>query len=349
MRKELLIYCSNTRIKTVKGIKMLDKNFPLYIFVFISTLVITAFTEKKIIPRLTERAKQPIYEDGPRWHMKKTGTPTMGGIAFLFASCISLLVSSVFCLLFNSFYVGMSIIISLLYAVLNSAIGIIDDLKKLRKKENEGLTPKQKIALQLIAAVLFLVLRRVLLDDTTELSFSFGTVDIGIFYYPLSLIILLGLVNSANLTDGIDGLASSVAFSIGVSLFYISAALNTETALIASAVIGASIGFLLFNLHPAKIFMGDTGSLFFGAIISSCAFTLKNPILMIFIAGVYVIEGISVVLQVSYYKLTHKRIFKMAPLHHHLEKCGFTENRICITAILATFIISLPAYIFYLP
>ena len=98
MRKELLIYCSNTRIKTVKGIKVLDKNFPLYIFVFISTLVITTLTEKKIIPRLTERAKQPIYEDGPRWHMKKTGTPTMGGIAFLFASCISLLVSSVFCL-----------------------------------------------------------------------------------------------------------------------------------------------------------------------------------------------------------------------------------------------------------
>ena len=160
---------------------------------------------------------------------------------------------------------------------------------------------------------------------------------------------MLGLVNSANLTDGIDGLASSVAFSIGVSLFYISAALSMETAIISSAIIGASIGFLLFNIHPARIFMGDTGSLFFGALVASCAFTLKNPILMLFIAGVYVVEGISVVLQVSYYKLTHKRFFKMAPLHHHLEKCGFTENRICITAIMTTFIVSIPAYIFYLP
>ena len=328
---------------------MLDKNFPLYILVFISTLAITAITEKKIIPRLAAHAKQPIYEDGPKWHMKKSGTPTMGGIAFLFASLIALLTTSVLLIFFKSYYVGLSVIISLIYAVLNSAIGIIDDLRKLRKKEKEGLTPKEKLVMQTFAAILFLILRKIILGDTTELSFSFGILDLGIFYYPLSIIILVGIVNCANLTDGIDGLASSVAFSIGVSLFYISAALNIETALISSAVIGASVGFLLFNIHPAKIFMGDTGSLFFGAIIASCAFTLKNPLLILFIAGVYVIEGISVILQVGYYKLTHKRIFKMAPIHHHLEKCGFTENRICITAILTTFMISIPAYIFYLP
>ncbi len=328
---------------------MLDKNFPLYILVFVSTLVITAITEKKLIPRLVNHAKQPIYEDGPRWHMKKSGTPTMGGIAFLLASFITLLIPSLIFIFLKSYYVSLSLIISLSYASLNSAIGIVDDLRKLRKRTNEGLTPKEKLILQTIAAIVFLILRKTLLHDTTELSFSFGIFDLGIFYYPLSIVILVGLVNCANLTDGIDGLASSVAFSIGVSLFYISAALNIETALISSAIIGASVGFLLFNLHPAKIFMGDTGSLFFGAIISSCAFTLKNPLLILFIAGVYVIEGISVILQVGYYKLTHKRIFKMAPLHHHLEKCGFTENRICITAILTTFIISIPAYIFYLP
>lgn len=328
---------------------MLDKNFPIYILVFACTLVITAITEKKIIPRLSAHAKQPIYEDGPKWHMKKSGTPTMGGIAFLSASFIALIIPALMFIIFESYYVGLSVIISLLYAVLNSVIGIVDDIKKLKRKENEGLTPKEKIILQTIAAILFLCLRKTLLEDTTELFFSFGTVDLGVLYYPLSIIILVGLVNSANLTDGIDGLASSVAFSIGVSLFYISAALNIETALISSAIIGASVGFLLFNLHPAKIFMGDTGSLFFGALIASCAFTLKNPLIILFIAGVYVIEGISVILQVSYYKLTHKRIFKMAPLHHHLEKCGFSENRICITAILTTFIISIPAYIFYLP
>ena len=155
--------------------------------------------------------------------------------------------------------------------------------------------------------------------------------------------------NSTNLTDGIDGLSSSVAFGIGVSLFYISAALSPETSVIASIIIGATVGFLVFNIHPAKIFMGDTGSLFLGAIVTACAFNLGNPLLIIFIAGVYVIEGFSVVLQVSYYKLTHKRIFKMAPLHHHLEKCGWSENKICIAGILLTFILSLPAYIFYLP
>ena len=328
---------------------MLDKNFPIYVLVFACTFIITAITERIIIPRLSLHAKQPIYEEGPRWHMKKSGTPTMGGIAFLLASAIALIIPAVILIVFKSYYVGFSIFISLLYAILNSLVGIIDDLKKLKRKENAGLTPRQKIFLQTIAAILFLYLRKTVLKDTTEISFSFGTLDLGFLYYPLSLIILVGVVNSANLTDGIDGLASSVAFSIGVSLFYISAALNIETALISSAIIGASVGFLLFNIHPAKIFMGDTGSLFFGAIIASCAFTLRNPLLIIFIAGVYVIEGVSVILQVGYYKLTHKRIFKMAPLHHHLEKCGYSENKICITAILTTLIISIPAYIFYLP
>ena len=191
--------------------------------------------------------------------------------------------------------------------------------------------------------------RAFLLGDNTKISFTFGDVELGLWYYPLTVILLLGIVNCANLTDGIDGLASSVAFSIGVSLFYVSFALNEETAIISSALIGAAIGFLIFNLHPAKIFMGDTGSLFFGALIASCALTLNNPILITFICGVYVLEGISDVLQVSYFKLTHKRIFKMAPLHHHLEKCGWSENKICIAAILATFVFSIPAYALYLP
>ena len=155
------------------------------------------------------------------------------------------------------------------------------------------------------------------------------------------------LINSANLTDGIDGLASSVTFGIGISLMYISASVNPETSMIAATLIGASLAFLCFNLHPAKIFMGDTGSLFFGALIASSGFSLKNPILLIPIAGVYIIEGISVILQVLFYKLTRKRLFKMAPLHHHFEKCGWSENKICIVAILATLVISIPAFILY--
>ena len=328
---------------------MLDKYFPIYVIVFISTFVLTAVIEKFLIPRLTERARQPIYEEGPKWHLKKSGTPTMGGVAFLYASTLALLASIIYALFFISNYVAISVLLSLCYAILNSLIGVIDDLKKLRRKENAGLTPMQKLVLQIIAALLFLAGRALLLSDGTAISFSFGEINLGTLYYPIAIVILLGIVNCANLTDGIDGLASSVAFSIGVSLFYISAALSIESSIISSAIMGAAIGFLLFNLHPAKIFMGDTGSLFFGALIASCAFTLKNPILIIFIAGVYVFEGISVILQVVYYKLTHKRIFKMAPIHHHLEKCGWTENRICIVSILATFVLSIPAYIFYLP
>ncbi len=328
---------------------MLDKYFWLYILAFVLTLVLTVFIEKRMIPRLRAVAKQPIYVDGPKWHIKKSGTPTMGGIAFLLASAISVFLSSAIASRLISIEVTLSILLSFLYAALNSLIGIIDDSTKLKRKENAGLSPRQKLLLQFVCSVLFLMGRHFLLGDTTEIAFSFGSVELGIFYYPLAVFIMLGIINSANLTDGIDGLSSSVAFGIGVSLFYVSAALNPETSIIASIIIGATVGFLVFNLHPAKIFMGDTGSLFLGAIITACAFNLRNPLMIIFIAGVYVIEGISVVLQVSFYKLTKKRIFKMAPLHHHLEKSGWSENKICVVAILLTMILSIPAYIFYLP
>ena len=328
---------------------MLDKYFPLYILIFFMTFIGTVVIEKRLIPCLKKHAKQPIYEDGPKWHMQKSGTPTMGGIAFLIAVSFSLLICSLFASFALSADALISIALTLCYAISNAAIGIWDDKKKLKKKHNSGLTPGQKMFFQFISAFLFVFGRAIILDDSTAISFSFGTVDLGIFYYPLAIFILLGVVNCANLTDGIDGLATSIAFSIGVSLLYISAALNVECAFVASSIIGATVGFLIFNIHPAKIFMGDTGSLFFGALIASCAFTLKNPLMILFIAGVYILEGVSVVIQVIYYKITRKRIFKMAPLHHHLEKCGWSENRICILAIICTFIMSIPAYMFYLP
>ena len=328
---------------------MLDKYFPLYVIIFILSLLITVTIEKKLIPILSKSAKQPIYTDGPKWHSKKSGTPTMGGVAFIISVVISFLFAGI--VLFNKETSNMvlSLIISLSFALLNSLVGIIDDLKKLKKKENLGLTAKQKLLLQFLIATLFLIARRFFLSDNTVVYFSFGEFDLGAFYYPLSLVLIVGIINCANLTDGIDGLASSVAFGIGISFLYISAALNTSSAIVATTIIGASIGFLVFNLHPAKIFMGDTGSLFFGALVTSCAFELQNPTLIIPIAGVYVIEGCSVILQVIWYKLFKKRIFKMAPLHHHLERCGWSENKICIVAILSTFIFSIPAYIFYLP
>ncbi len=327
----------------------LDKYFPLYLFVFLLSLIVTAVIERRLIPALRAKAAQPIYSEGPAWHLKKSGTPTMGGVAFIIAVGISLLASAAFLYFAKEYEEALSIVICALFATANALVGLADDLTKLKRKQNAGLTPVQKLVFQALIALLFILARRIFLSDTTVLSFSFGKIDIGGFYLPISIIAILGTVNCANLTDGIDGLASGVAFSIGTVLFYISAALFSDVAIVASCMMGAAIGFLIFNIHPAKIFMGDTGSLFFGALAVSCVFSLGNPLIMLFVGGVYLIEGASVILQVICFKLTKKRIFKMAPLHHHLEKSGMSETKICMLAIIFTFLLSIPAFILYLP
>ncbi len=316
----------------------------LSLLILILSFLLTAALEKALIPILKRSAKQPIYEGGPSWHISKSGTPTMGGIAFL-AVVISQLILS-------AFYISkregvISLLLSLLFAVLNSAVGIIDDLTKLRRQENAGLTPRQKLILQFLTATVFILLRVRLLGADTEISLPFFKIDIGFFYYPLMIIMLVGLVNSANLTDGIDGLSASVALSASAMLLFITDFSIPELSFTASSLIGAMLGFLLFNFHPAKIFMGDTGSLFIGALLASSAMSLKNPLLMILICGVYVLEGISVILQVVFYKLTHKRLFKMAPLHHHLEKCGLSETKICALGAAFTLGMSAIAYLLY--
>lgn len=328
---------------------MLDSFFPLYATVAVFSFLITVTMEKILIPALRKKAKQPIYAEGPKWHEKKSGTPTLGGLGFLSAILIMTLLSLPLLEKNHGSKAALSLLISLIYALLNAFVGVIDDVKKLKRKENQGLTPIEKLLFQFSLAALFLYARHALIDSATSLSFSFGELELGFLYYPISLLILVGIINCANLTDGIDGLATSVAFSISVSLLYISAAFFEEVAIFSSAMIGATVGFLIFNLHPAKIFMGDTGSLFFGAVVASCAVSLGNPLLALLVGGIYLIEGASVILQVLWFKLTGKRIFKMAPIHHHLERCGWSENRICIVSILMTFIFSIPAYIFYLP
>ena len=328
---------------------MIDKSFPIYLLCFALCFAFTAIIEMRLIPILSSCAGQPIYEDGPRWHLSKKGTPTMGGLAFIISVLIALSVGAIYLFRTSKTDEAISVLLSLAYALLNSTVGIIDDITKLRHKENAGLTPKQKLVMQFLAAAIFLWIRELIFGNQTVISFSFGAVDIGFLYYPLSLITLVGVTNFANLTDGIDGLASGVAFAVSVSLFYISCALFESCAFISSAIMGATIAFLLFNLHPAKIFMGDTGSLFLGSILAAAALAIGNPLLILIIGGVYCIEGASVVLQVVYYKITKKRLFKMAPLHHHLEKIGWSENRICIVAILLTLLFSIPAFVLYLP
>ena len=322
---------------------MSDNNAFIYLIVFLLTFVATVFVGRLIIPFLKRCAEQPIYEDGPSWHMSKTGTPTMGGLSFLIAVIFVLFLCSLYEYLSDNTENAVSIIIASIYALLNAAVGIVDDITKLRHKKNAGLTPRAKLILQFILSALFLTARKLLLGDSTVLKLASYDIDFGIFYYFISLIILVGITNCANLTDGIDGLASSVAFAIGIAVFYSSYARVETASFIAISLVGASVGFLVFNIHPAKIFMGDTGSLFLGALIVSMAFELKNPISAIAYGGVYVIEGISVILQVIVYKATKKRLFKMAPVHHHLERCGWDENKICLLAIILTFIFSIPA------
>ena len=328
---------------------MLDKYFPLYIAAFLIALLMTALLERRLIPILSGRAKQPIYKEGPSWHEKKSGTPTMGGLAFMIALLIATLPAFLVFSLEGKWEELLSLSILLFYTLLNACIGIADDLKKLKRKRNDGLTPMQKLFLQTIAAVLFLLLRYKLLADTSEILFSFGWLKLGWLYYPLSILMLLGCVNCANLTDGIDGLAASVAFGAGLSVFYISSAFIPHATYLSACLMGITAGFLCFNLHPAKIFMGDTGSLLLGALVGGLSFSFQNPLLIFSFGIVYIIEGVSVVLQVLFYKATKKRIFKMAPLHHHLEKSGWSENKICLCSIFLTLICSLAAYMLYLP
>ena len=328
---------------------MTDKYFPFYALAFFASLLFTALTEKKLIPALKKSAKQPIYEGGPSWHLKKSGTPTMGGLAFLLAIFLSCLPAILYFTQIGESEEGAALSVLLLYAIANAAIGVFDDMRKLKRKQNEGLTPKQKLLLQSGAAVLFLFLRHELLSDGTAILFSFGWLELGFFYYPLSVLALLGCVNCANLTDGIDGLAASTAFGAGLSAFYVASAFIPHISYLSACLMGAMIGFLLFNLHPAKIFMGDTGSLFLGALVAGMSFSFENPFLILVFGSVYVIEGISVVLQVLFFKCTRKRLFRMAPLHHHFEKIGWSENRICLCAIFLTLITSIAAYMLYLP
>lgn len=311
-------------------------NIPLYVIAFLFTLSFTVLSARLIIPILKSKAKQPIYSDGPSWHLSKSGTPTMGGLAFVFGITVTLLLCSLYKYIMKENESALSLLICTVYALLNSSVGIIDDITKLKRKENAGLSPRAKLIFQFSLSAIFLLSRQLLLKEGVLPLSPFGVIGGYALYYFLSLVILVGITNCANLTDGIDGLASSVAFAIGISTFYISFGKSDNVTFISAALAAGALGFLVFNIHPALVFMGDTGSLFFGSLIAALGFELGAPWIPVVGGGIYVIEGISVILQVAYYKMTKKRLFKMAPIHHHLERCGWDENKICITAIMLT-------------
>ena len=307
----------------------------------VSSFILTAVLCRIIIPILrNKKAGQIIRPEGPKWHATKAGTPTMGGLSFVFAITATLLLSSLYEILSENRDNSLALLISAFYALANASVGIIDDSTKLRRKKNAGLSPRAKLIFQFVLSALFLIARKLVLGDTTTLSLGSISFDIGIFYYFVALVVLVGITNCTNLTDGIDGLASSVALAIGISLFYLSYGSNETAAFICIALAAGAIGFLFFNIHPARVFMGDTGSLFLGALIAALAFEIKSPLAAVISGSVYVVEGVSVILQVAFFKLTKRRLFKMAPLHHHLERSGWDESKICLAAIILTLLSS---------
>jgi len=272
----------------------------------------------------------------------------MGGITFIAASLIVLAVALIVLSITGADINVTKILICMGFALLNGLIGFIDDFAKIFKKQNQGLKAWQKFALQLVAAGAFLAVMRFsgFITDALYLPFIGIKIKLGVLYYFIMLVFITGIVNSVNLTDGIDGLASSVTFVVGGFFTVASFTLANYSSVILSALtVGATLGFLTYNFHPAKIFMGDTGSLFLGGMVVSLAFMIDNPFILIPVGIIYLCESGSDIIQVFYYKVSGgKRIFKMAPIHHHFEKCGWSENKIVLIFSLVTLLFSILAY-----
>ncbi|MBR3641618.1 MAG: phospho-N-acetylmuramoyl-pentapeptide-transferase [Oscillibacter sp.] len=276
------------------------------------------------------KAGQEIRQDGPTWHNSKAGTPTMGGIMFILGIGVAVLATG-----WREFLTGRyTHLYVFLFAFCFGLIGFVDDYRKVRQHQNEGLTAKQKFIIQLLTAVVFLSLMRFegLLSNRLYFPFfnAFWTIP-WVFYLVFAAFVIVGCVNAVNITDGVDGLAASVTAVVAV--FFTVAALirkMTDLGIFAAALFGGLAAFFLFyNRYHAKCFMGDTGSLFLGGAVTAMAFAIDMPLILLFVGIVYVLETLSDLIQVGYFKATHgKRFFKMAPLHHHLEKCGWSENRI---------------------
>ncbi len=314
---------------------------------FLSCMLIT----RLLIPKLKSlKLGQKILDIGPRWHKGKEGTPTMGGIAMILSLCLIVLISVVIDFINDGFRsVSSRVAIVFGYALLNGLTGMIDDRVKLLKKQNEGLKAWQKYAFQFACAVLFIVGMRLTGNMSTQLHIPFTSiyVELGFFYYIIAVLLLTGVVNAVNLTDGIDGLAASNTLLVGVFFSVMAFSMNlggNDTALLGGVTAGMCGGFLVYNFYPAKIFMGDTGSLFLGGLVVGGAFMLDSPLAVILFGLIYIVETASVILQVASFKLTKKRIFKMAPIHHHFEMCGWSEIKIVTVFSIITAVMCIVSY-----
>ena len=288
------------------------------------------------------KAGQSIREVGPTWHNSKAGTPMMGGLMFI--------IGAVLVVLGNVFFMeDHSVLFVLALALCFGFVGFLDDFTKIKYKRNLGLTSIQKAMLQAAVSALFLYVMFRTGAMSTELYIPF--VQLSFTLHPLvyiffSMFVMVGCVNAVNLTDGVDGLCGSV--TIPVMVFFAAAALalgKYDLAILPAALAGGLAAYLVYNWHPAKVFMGDTGSLFLGGIVCALAFALEMPLILILVGIIYIVETLSVILQVTYFKLSHgKRLFKMSPIHHHFEMSGWKEEKICLTFTGITAVMCLVAW-----
>lgn len=305
---------------------------------------ITAVIGKWMVPFLHKiNFGQTIREVGPKWHRKKNGTPTMGGFMFIIGITVTIVIcvplyytvtkqDSLAMLMRTKIFGG------LLMAIGFGAVGFFDDYIKVVKKRNLGLNVKQKLVLQFLIAAAYLYSLYLAGGSSVTLIPFWGSVNLGIWYWIIAFLGIVGIVNAVNFTDGIDGLNATVTFFVCLFFMLLSGMMGVNgLSIFASASAGGCLGFLIWNFNPAKVFMGDTGSLFLGGIVCALGFGLNMPILILLLGIVYICEILSVVLQVAYFKATHgKRLFKMSPIHHHFELCGWSEIKICRVFALVT-------------
>ena len=318
----------------------------------IGAFVLAAILGLWFIPVLRRlKFGQEIREEGPKWHAKKSGTPTMGGLIFISSIILMTAICYMTGVLFGiDISVGMEIIMLLVISVVYGIIGFIDDYIKVILKRNLGLTAKQKFLLQLVAAVAFVcwAVYGQGIETIVKIPFTSAELNLGWLVIPFATLVILATVNSVNLTDGLDGLATCITIVVAIffMLFAEIKAVNTAVALFAAILLGSLVGFLLYNKYPAKVFMGDTGSLFLGGAVCGMAILLEQPLALLIVGFVYVMESLSVILQVISFKTTGKRIFKMSPIHHHFEMCGWSEKKVVAIFSLVTLALCALMYFF---
>lgn len=311
------------------------------------SLIVTLIAGKLLIPALVKlKAGQSIKEIGPTWHMNKQGTPTMGGLMFIIGIGVAILAAG-----WPEMLEGrITHLYVYAFALVFGVIGYIDDYQKVKHHQNTGLTAPQKFILQLAAAVAFLCLMRYEGMLSPNLYIPFFNTHIvmnWVVYMIFAAFVIVGTVNAVNITDGLDGLSSSVTLPVALFFAVMGAVWGgfTQLGVFAGAMFGGLLGFLYYNHYPAKVFMGDTGSLFLGGAVAALAFAYDMPLILLLVGFVYLCETLSDIIQVAYFKATHgKRIFKMAPLHHHFEMCGWNEKKIVAVFTVVSALMCLLAY-----